>query len=273
MENWRRIWQVSCLAINLGWSDEGYHHHSHIPYQLAADFLKQCTFAGNESILDVGCGDGKITKEIAALTPHGNVLGLDYSESMIAFAKSNYPSGNLQFQLGDAAVMPNLEEFDIVFSFCALHWMPDQPTVLNNIYRSMKPGGRFLAVIPNAIYLDRATQATIENEFWKDDFVGYVHPTRNFALADYDMWLQSAQFSPHSVTMRETMMVFDGRTQLYKWLEQLLPHLKRLPASSHGLFVDQVIEALLHQLPHAVQLSGAIHIPLPVLEVNAQKDH
>lgn len=53
---------------------------------------------GNDKILDIGCGDGRASAELAMLVPNGSVLGIDISYSMIRFAEKNYASGNLQFQ-------------------------------------------------------------------------------------------------------------------------------------------------------------------------------
>jgi trans-aconitate 2-methyltransferase len=256
------------------WDGKNYHHYSHIQYQLAQDLLKHCSFIGDEKILDIGCGDGKITKEIATQVLEGSVLGVDYSESMITFAKGAYPPKiykNLRFEVKDAATLSYQQEFDIVFSFCCLHWVKDQLAALQNIYSSLKPNGLFFAVIPCAIHLDRAVDATIQKEQWKSYYEGYVHPTRNYELVEYDQLLLSANFPSNSVRMHETTMVFDGRAELYMWLQQLLPHLHYIPRDSHELFLHQVIDTLLLQLPHMQQPSGTLHIPLPVLRVATKK--
>jgi len=133
------------------WSGENYHHYSQVQYLLATNLLKHCSFKGNEKILDVGFGDGKITRLIASHIPDGNILGVDHSVSMIDFARRTYPSENyknIQFEMKDVLELPYREEFDIVFSFCCLHWVKDQLTALQIIYRSLKPKGLFFCYCP-----------------------------------------------------------------------------------------------------------------------------
>jgi len=112
----------------------------------------------------------------------------------------------------------------------------------------------------------------MQMELWKSYFVGYIHPTRNFELEEYDHLLKTAGFPSDSVKRRETTMAFGGRDEFHKWLQQLLPHLHYIPKESHVSFIDQIIDTHLRQFPNALQPSGAIHIPLPVLEVEAKKE-
>jgi trans-aconitate 2-methyltransferase len=94
---------------------------------------------GNERILDIGCGNGKITREIAARVPQGSVLGVDASADMIAFAASHLDGApNLEFLVADVRHLPFQHEFDLVVSFNALHWIPEQGQALDSIRSAMK---------------------------------------------------------------------------------------------------------------------------------------
>jgi trans-aconitate methyltransferase len=94
-----------------------------------------------EHILDLGCGTGHLTAQIAA--SGAIVTGVDSAPSMIEQARHNYPQ--LQFELADAAALEFNATFDVVFSNAAIHWMKNQPQVVDNIGRALKPGGRFVA--------------------------------------------------------------------------------------------------------------------------------
>jgi SAM-dependent methyltransferase len=77
---------------------------------------------GSERVLDIGCGDGRITAEIAARVPQGSVIGVDSSHDMIAFASSHFGlelRPNVRFEVADAGSLPFREEFDLVVSFNA----------------------------------------------------------------------------------------------------------------------------------------------------------
>lgn len=88
---------------------------------------------GDERILDIGCGDGRVTQQLALRVPNGKVLGIDASEGMIAAARE-HESGNLGFEVIEASKLAFREEFDLVFSHVALHWIRDHRVLLQKIY-------------------------------------------------------------------------------------------------------------------------------------------
>jgi trans-aconitate methyltransferase len=94
-----------------------------------------------ERILDLGCGTGTLTSEIAA--SGAEVLGVDRSPEMIEEARKKFPA--LRFEVCDARSLEFSAEFDAVFSNAALHWIPEASLVLKGVARSLKPGGRFVA--------------------------------------------------------------------------------------------------------------------------------
>jgi trans-aconitate methyltransferase len=93
-----------------------------------------------ERILDVGCGSGQLTREIAEAG--AEVTGIDASPEMIAAARENFPE--LRFEISDVAALPFVNEFDGVFSNASLHWVTDQQGAIAAIARSLKQGGRFV---------------------------------------------------------------------------------------------------------------------------------
>lgn len=94
-----------------------------------------------ERILDLGCGTGHLTNQIA--TAGVEVIGLDKSHSMIEEARRLYP--DLRFEIADATDFHFDKPFDAVFSNAAIHWMKDQPAVARCIWDALNRGGRFAA--------------------------------------------------------------------------------------------------------------------------------
>jgi SAM-dependent methyltransferase len=90
-----------------------------------------------ERILDVGCGEGTLTRKIMARG--ADVLGVDDSAEMVRFAREK----GVDAVLMDAADMPFVAEFDAAFSNAALHWVLEKEQAARAIFRSLKPGGRF----------------------------------------------------------------------------------------------------------------------------------
>src|SRR5438105_1508573 len=95
----------------------------------------------DERILDLGCGTGKLTYEIAETGAH--VTGIDSSPEMIGQARQNYPK--LDFRLEDARSLRTAERFDAVFSNAALHWVQPPEDAVAIVREALNPGGRFVA--------------------------------------------------------------------------------------------------------------------------------
>jgi trans-aconitate methyltransferase len=95
----------------------------------------------NERILDLGCGTGHLTAQIAAAG--ARVVGLDHSAEMLSQARSAYP--HLEFIQADARSFAFADPFDAVFSNAALHWITEPATVVGRVRDALKPGGRFVA--------------------------------------------------------------------------------------------------------------------------------
>ncbi len=91
------------------WKAEDYHAQSRLQEVLAEQHLSLVAPEGWERVLDVGCGDGKVTARIAKLLSRGSIVGVDPSQNMAAFARGHYESEkwpNLHFEAGDARSLP-----------------------------------------------------------------------------------------------------------------------------------------------------------------------
>jgi trans-aconitate 2-methyltransferase len=124
------------------WNAPEYARLSGLQAAMAEEALALLQLKGNERILDIGCGNGKITAEIAARVPQGSVLGVDASADMIAFAASHSDGvRNLQYLIADVRHLPFQHEFELIVSFNALHWIPEQGEALDSIRSAMKSPG------------------------------------------------------------------------------------------------------------------------------------
>src|ERR1700712_4028984 len=102
------------------WDSSLYDDRHSFVWKKAGDLIDLLDPIAGERILDLGCGTGHLTAQIAAREAF--VTGLDSSVSMVAQARQNYPK--LKFVLADAGDFRFEEPFDAVFSNAALHWMP-----------------------------------------------------------------------------------------------------------------------------------------------------
>ena len=127
------------------WNAAEYSRRSSLQEAMAQEVLALLDLNGSERILDVGCGDGKITAQIASRASKGSVVGVDPSRDMISFARSHFGPAtlpNLRFEVADARRLPFKNEFDLVVSFNALHWIPEQQTALSSIRSALVSGGQ-----------------------------------------------------------------------------------------------------------------------------------
>ncbi|MBI2823535.1 MAG: methyltransferase domain-containing protein [Planctomycetia bacterium] len=114
--------------------------HSFV-YKAAADMLGLLAPQRGERILDLGCGTGHLTAQIAAAG--AEVIGLDLSEEMVREARRNFPQ--LAFQTADATDFSVSVPQDAVFSNAVLHWVHPPAAAARAIARALRPGGRFVA--------------------------------------------------------------------------------------------------------------------------------
>lgn len=98
-----------------------------------------------ENILEVGCGPGRHTIDLAKCTPNGQIFALDLSPQMINFAKKKIMEAgikNVKFLIQDIQQIPYVSSFDIIFSSSVLHWISNQENLLNILKRALKNEGR-----------------------------------------------------------------------------------------------------------------------------------
>ncbi len=121
------------------WNAAQYARIGRFVADLASQVIDLLNPKPGERILDIGCGDGALTAQIAAAG--AKVTGVDSSPSMVAAAQLR----KLDVRQLSGEVLDFDHEFDAAFSNAALHWMHNQDAVLSGIHRALKPGARFVA--------------------------------------------------------------------------------------------------------------------------------
>jgi trans-aconitate methyltransferase len=125
----------------MAWDAQLYNDKHDFVWRFGAGVVELLAPQAGERILDVGCGTGHLTAQIAEAG--AVVTGVDRSAEMVAAAREAYPA--LTFAVADACALLFAAEFDAVFSNATLHWVHDAEAALRSISRALRPGGRFVA--------------------------------------------------------------------------------------------------------------------------------
>lgn len=260
--------------MNYQWDAADYEKHSSPQQQWARDVIRTVKLAGDERILDIGCGDGKVTAEIAALVPEGSVIGIDSSESMVAFANKRFPPAHfptLQFRWGDATHLAYRREFDLIVSFSSLHWISDHLAVLSGIKQGLKADGRAVLQFGgkgNAALISDVANETMTHRRWKGYFVGFTYPWFFYSVDEYGGFLRRVGLCAKRVQLIPKDIVYDRKEALMGWVRAVfLPYTERLPEALREDFVREVASAYIGRCPP--DENGDVHMQMVRLLVEA----
>lgn len=221
------------------WDPEAYARDGAFVHELADGVLEWLAARSGERILDLGCGDGQLTARIAAAAV--DVRGVDASTAMVAAARARGIAADEaraeQLPCPDAA-------FDAVFSNAALHWVRGQDAMMGEVYRVLKPGGRFVAEMGghgNVAAIRVGLIAVLEKHGYAsaENGVNY-YPTPQA----YTRRLQQHGFSVERMALipRPTPLEESG---MAGWLRMFRRGvLEKLPESLRATVVDQCCELL-----------------------------
>ncbi|NEW42996.1 class I SAM-dependent methyltransferase [Nocardia cyriacigeorgica] len=229
------------------WDGAGYSHISALQRAMATAAVEAVAVAGTEHVLDVGCGDGYVTRLIAARVPGGSVLGIDPSPRMIEAARTaDSQLTNVDFQVGDVMTMTFPSAFDVVVSFNALHWVADQETAYQQIAAALAPGGRIVVQYVcdgTRPSVEKVAMAVTRDARWSEAFVEFAQPFVHIEPGALAPIAASAglRVTAQSVTDRE--WDFGSRADFARWCTVgFTDWTARLPADEVPAFVDEVVD-------------------------------
>ena len=228
-------------AVNQEWNAGLYQQSYGFVWQYGKELLGMLAPQAGERILDVGCGTGQLTAEIAG--SGAEVEGVDRSAAMIEEAQRNFPG--LCFRVEDVRALPYRSEFDAVFSNAALHWVQPAAAAVLSMARALKPGGRLVVELGgrgNVAEIIRAAEGA-----WKSVAAGpppelpWYYP----GIAEYASLLeQNGLEVVFSVLFDRPTALEGGAAGLKRWYDMFGGHWTSvLPAEVRPEFV-RVAESL-----------------------------
>lgn len=209
----------------------------------AAEQLERLELAGDETVLDAGCGSGRITAELARRVPRGRVYAVDAAPSMVRHTQAALGDAVTAF-CQDLVELELPEPVDVVFSNATFHWIPDHDALFAALHRNLRPGGRLLAQCGGRGNIDAFRQvgeAVTREAPFAPYFSDWVEPW-NYASAEATAGrLERAGFSDVSCWLEDRPTTpRDPRT--FVATVCLVRHLDPLPAELRDPFIDRVLE-------------------------------
>lgn len=258
------------------WNPQDYVRHSAGQARWAEELLARLELRSDERVLDIGCGDGRITAMIARQVPNGQAMGVDVSASMIEHARHTHPASqypNLTFEVADAAELKFKSQFTLVFSNAALHWVHDHPRVLRGISQALQEGGRCL--------LQMGGQGNGD-----DVIAAFEHALQSLGLAasgiqeaslysfhapePYRLWLAAAGLETVRVELLTKDMVHANRAAFVGWLRTAWhPYTALVEAAMRADLIEATATHYLQA--HPADTEGQVHVAMVRLEVEAYK--
>ncbi len=202
----------------------------------------------DEAILDLGCGTGKLTLELARLTPQGRVTGLDPSPEMLAKARAaSVMFRNIRLLQLPAQTMEFEDEFDLVFSNSALQWVKEQEEVISRVSRSLRKGGRIAFQMPAENFCTEffdAVDGAVTSLGYERFFERWQSPWRFLAKEECEAMLARTGFQSIRVYYRDYRLAFGAVSEVVTWWSSagLRPYLAFLPGPGQTYFKEAFAE-------------------------------
>ena len=231
------------------WNAAEYVRQSTLQETMAAEVLALLDLTGALRILDVGCGDGRITAQIAARVPAGSVTGVDPSRDMIGFAAAHFGAPahpNLRFDVADARALPYRDAFDLVVSFNALHWIPDQDAALRSMRGVLAAPGRAQLRLVSAgprKSLENVVEETRRSSIWSAWFRDFRDPYLRLTPEQYAATAERNGFTVLAVRAATKTWDFKTRPAFFGFCAVgLVEWTRRLPESDRPAFIGEVLD-------------------------------
>jgi trans-aconitate 2-methyltransferase len=240
------------MSVVREWDGQCYDRISGPMEALGRDVLARLQLRGDEVVLDAGCGSGRITEALLERLPHGRVIAVDSSPSMLKAARERLaaaaaPSdGRLELRLADLLGLELPERVDAVLSTATFHWIGDHERLFARLHALLRPGGRLAAQCGgegNIVGLRGQVGVVQRRDPYAAHFSDFQPPWNYAAPARTHERLLSAGFASAECWLRPTP-VYPEHPREFLATIVLGPHVQHLPAELREPFMDDVLAEL-----------------------------
>lgn len=229
------------------WDAAGYDRLSDPQFAWGLRVLARVQLKGDEQILDVGCGSGRLTRELASRLHSGRVVGLDRSEDMTRTASAALGE-TCPVVCADALAIPFTAAFDVVFSTATFHWVLDHALLFRSLFSVLRAGGRLEAQCGGGANLERVHALALElmaSERFRRYFRDWKSPWNYANPAETAERLRQAGFRKIHCWLEEAPTPFTEAARFREFLEKIIlrSFVARLGATDdRDAFLDAVVQ-------------------------------
>ncbi len=247
---------LECLTFDIQKGETMTHEFDGRKYEMASKVQKEwgmkliteLALQGAEHVLDLGCGDGTLTVQIAELLPQGEVLGIDASQGMIDVALPK-ARGNLRFLRIDINELDFTERFDVVISNATLHWVKDHKRLLRNVQQALRVGGRLrfnFGGDGNCSHFLKVIREAMRLENFASYFAQFEWPWYMPSIDEYRALVESSEMHDVQVWPENADQYFPDEETVIRWIDQpcLVPFLAHVPISNKDAFRKFVVRRM-----------------------------
>ena len=218
------------------WDAASYHRVSNPHVTWGTRVLARLPLRGDETVLDAGCGTGRLTEELLTRLPRGRVIGVDRSRNMLdqaaAHLTPNY-GDRITLIEGDLLQRQVDEPVDAIFSTATFHWLGDHDALFRTLNDQLRPGGRLVAQCgggPNLAQLRERVEQIAQEEPYRGAFGGWSGPwnfaspaetARRLAAAGFTDIDTGLEYAPATMETPEAYREFLRTVILHPYLERL----------------------------------------------------
>ncbi len=232
------------------WNAETYHRVSNPQFDWGTVVLARLPLDGDECVLDVGCGTGRLTERLLDRVPRGRVIGIDQSSNMVRVARDYLqPKGSrVHLVVADASSLPIQEQADAVFSTATFHWVLDHRRLFRSLHGALKPGGRLVAQCGGARNLARMhhrTEGVMADPRFAAHFTNWLEPWEFADAATTAGRLTDAGFEEIHTSVEPSPVIFPDAETFRTFITNVIcrPHLAHLPdATLKDAFIGLLTE-------------------------------
>lgn len=230
------------------WSGAEYARLSGLQRTMIDEAMAGLRFGSDDVVLDIGCGDGFLTRAIAGLAPDGTVVGADPSRRMIATAEAaaTPAASGPWFVVADVRALPFARDVDAVVSFNALHWVPEQETALRQIAGVLRPGATAIVQMVCAGHrpsLEDITMELCRTPRWAPWFDGFAAPYVHVAPDQWTELAATVGLVTDDLMVRDREWDFGSRDAFLQWSAMgSTAWTDRLPEDDRAEFIQTQVD-------------------------------